>query len=286
MEFLGSLGIDINLLIAQIINFGLLLWLLTKFLYKPIIQRIEKDEKELEQTRTQKKELEQEKDIFSEQKEKETSKLKKRTHKIITEAKSIAEKIENDAHKKTDKEVLAIIKQSKSKLESLKPDIENEIFNKVRAGIGDSFKETFSNVLSTSLQKEFQNIFWADFLEQFEKLAVKKIKEPKFVKILKKTKLVAKEEGEKKNALEKELEEISFKKIGPVVLEYVYPLTDKQKKQFKDIISNKIKIKLKIIQKQNENLINGFRIEIAGTIVESNLLSIINTTDFKSNNGI
>ena len=228
MEFLGNLGIDIKLLIAQMINFGLLLWLLTKFLYKPIIQRIEKDEKDLEQTHTQKKELEKEKEIFLEHKEKETSRLKKRTHKIITEAKNIAEKIENDAYKKTNKEVSAIIKQSKNKLESLKPDIENEVFNKMKSGIGDSFKETFDDVLSTSLQKEFQNIFWTDFIEQLEKLAVKKLKEPKFVKILKKAKLVAKEKGEKKDVLEKELEEISNKNIGPVILEYAYPLTDEQ----------------------------------------------------------
>ncbi|HDH31328.1 MAG TPA: hypothetical protein ENH26_00980, partial [Candidatus Wolfebacteria bacterium] len=71
MEFLGNLGIDIKLLIAQIINFGLLLWLLTKFLYKPIIKRIEKDETELKQAQIQKKELEQQKNTFVEQKKKE-----------------------------------------------------------------------------------------------------------------------------------------------------------------------------------------------------------------------
>ena len=67
MELLGNLGIDVSLLIAQMINFGLLLWLLTKFLYRPIVKRIEKDEKELKQARIQKKELEQQKNSFAEQ---------------------------------------------------------------------------------------------------------------------------------------------------------------------------------------------------------------------------
>ena len=53
MEILGKLGIDIKLLIAQIINFGLLLWLLKKFLYAPIVRRIEKDERELNEAKIQ-----------------------------------------------------------------------------------------------------------------------------------------------------------------------------------------------------------------------------------------
>ena len=61
MEILGKLGIDIKLLIAQIINFGLLLWLLKKFLYVPIVRRIEKDERELNEAKIQTEVLEKEK---------------------------------------------------------------------------------------------------------------------------------------------------------------------------------------------------------------------------------
>ena len=61
MEFLKNLGIDVKLLIAQIINFGLLLWLLKKLLYKPFIKRIEKDEKERESARVENENLEKKK---------------------------------------------------------------------------------------------------------------------------------------------------------------------------------------------------------------------------------
>jgi len=43
MELLGKLGVDPRLLLAQIVNFGLLLLILNKFLYKPLIKKIEKD---------------------------------------------------------------------------------------------------------------------------------------------------------------------------------------------------------------------------------------------------
>ena len=119
MEFLGNLGIDTKLLIAQMINFGLLLWLLTKFLYKPIIKRIEKDEKELKQAQIQYKKLEQERDDFTEQKKKEMIEVKKRARKIIEEAESIAKEIKKRAIQDTKEEKQAVIKQIKSRLSDI-----------------------------------------------------------------------------------------------------------------------------------------------------------------------
>ena len=119
MEFLGNLGIDTKLLIAQMINFGLLLWLLTKFLYKPIIKRIEKDEKELKQAQIQNKKLEQERDDFTEQKKKEMIEVKKRARKIIEEAESIAKEIKKRAIQDTKEEKQAVIKQIKSRLSDI-----------------------------------------------------------------------------------------------------------------------------------------------------------------------
>ena len=270
MEFLGALGIDWKLLIAQIINFGLLLWLLKRFLYKPVIKRIEKDETELKQAQIQKKELEQQKNAFAEQRKKEMAEVKKHAQKIIKEAKNIAKEIKKETREEASKETLALIKQTKDKLGSLEPEIEKEVFKRMRAEIGNSFRMSFLAALPSPLQKEIQSIFWTDFMEQA------KLKESDLDKILKKFNLAAKDEGDKKDMLEEELEEIFAQKIGPVVLEYVYPLTAEQEEKLEEIISEKSGIKLNIIRKQNKNLINGFRLEIAGMIIENNLLKIIN----------
>lgn len=116
MEFLGNLGIDVKLLIAQIINFGLLLLLLAKFLYKPIIKRIEKDETELEQAKIQSKKLEQQKNSFEEQKNKEMAQAKKQAQAIIKEAENIAKEIKKRARDDAEEEKQAVIKQIKSRL--------------------------------------------------------------------------------------------------------------------------------------------------------------------------
>ncbi len=275
MDFLGKLGIDPQLLIAQMINFGLLLWLLSRFIYKPVIKMIEEDEVELEEARKKTGELEIEEKSFTEKKEKEMAQLKKRAREIIIEAEHIAQKIEKGARQKADEEALAIIKQAKSKLESLKPDIEEKVSKEIREKIVGSFKETFSDVFSSSLQKEFQNVFWNDLLEQIEKLTIKKLREPRLAEIVKKLKKAEKEEKGGESDLRRKLENMFAAQIGSVVIEYAHPLTEEQEKELEEIIIKKIGAAIKISKKPNKNLINGFRFEIAGTIIESNLLNII-----------
>lgn len=125
MEILGNLGIDIKLLIAQIINFGLLLWLLKKFLYAPIIRRIEKDERELNEAKNQKEKLEKEKQQFQEQKIKELAEARKKTESIIAEAQNLAKKIEERAQKETEEEKEKILQQIRSRLRNIKDDETN-----------------------------------------------------------------------------------------------------------------------------------------------------------------
>jgi F-type H+-transporting ATPase subunit b len=119
MEFLGSLGIDIKLLVAQMINFGLLLWLLARFVYRPIIKRIEKDETELKQAQIQKKELEQQRIVFTQKEKNEIARAKQRAREIIKEAEGIAQKIKDQARREAEQEKQAIIKQIRSRLSEI-----------------------------------------------------------------------------------------------------------------------------------------------------------------------
>lgn len=116
MEILGSLGIDVKILIAQIINFGLLLWILSKFMYKPILKRIEEDENDLESVRTQKTSLEEDLKIFTEKKESDIKETKNRARKIIKEAEEVASDIKDQAMKDTERDKQQTIKQLKSRL--------------------------------------------------------------------------------------------------------------------------------------------------------------------------
>jgi F-type H+-transporting ATPase subunit b len=116
MQFLGELGIDTQLLLAQIINFGILLWLLNRFLYKPIVKRIEKDEAELKEAQMVKEDLEQEKRKFEQEKEKEIGEVKQRSQRIIKEAEEVAREIKQRARQEAEQERQAVVQQIKKRL--------------------------------------------------------------------------------------------------------------------------------------------------------------------------
>jgi F-type H+-transporting ATPase subunit b len=123
IELFNRLGIDISLLIAQIINFGLLLIILRKFVYAPIVARIEKDEHELRKAQELSKILEEKQRVFEVTKKKEVSEAKQRAQDIIEEAESIAENIKTNATHDIEQEKRAVMSQIRSRLKKLK---ENE----------------------------------------------------------------------------------------------------------------------------------------------------------------
>lgn len=82
-----KLGIDSKLLIAQIINFSLIVVVLTKFLYKPIIAILEKRKREIEEglALTEKLKIEEEK--LKEKREKILEAARKEAQEIMTQGK-------------------------------------------------------------------------------------------------------------------------------------------------------------------------------------------------------
>jgi F-type H+-transporting ATPase subunit b len=122
MEFLGKLGIDVKLLIAQMINFGLLLWLLSRFVYRPILKRIEEDEGKLKQAQHQTEKLERAKARFDQKKKEDIADARKRAREVIGEAEEIAEKIKRQAREEAMKEKRAVTRQIRARL----TEIENE----------------------------------------------------------------------------------------------------------------------------------------------------------------
>lgn len=126
MEALESLGIDWRLIIAQVINFLVLLFLLKKFLYGPIIDILESRQKKiqdgLENFDRSEQELEkariEAKKIISEANEK-ASKITQETENI---AKEKSTKILTDANLRSEK----ILSQAKDAAESEKDKVYSE----------------------------------------------------------------------------------------------------------------------------------------------------------------
>lgn len=134
MELLNNLGINVKLLIAQIINFLVLLFVLYKFAYGPILKmlndrtnKIEKGLKDAEASQQKLAEIEaKEKEVLKKARE-EAQKIitkaeetaKKSKEEIALEAKAQAGKILADAEKKINEEKNKMLGEVKSEVAQL-----------------------------------------------------------------------------------------------------------------------------------------------------------------------
>jgi len=119
MEVLGKLGIDLKLLLAQIINFGLLLLLLKYFLYKPVLKRIEDDETQLKAAKIKEQQLNEKREEFEKQKQKETVAMHRKASKVIKEAEEIAEDIKKKVNREAQDEKKKVMQQIKNRLKEV-----------------------------------------------------------------------------------------------------------------------------------------------------------------------
>ncbi len=134
MELLENLGINWKLLIAQIINFLILLFVLHRFAYKPILKmlddrtnKIEKGLKDAEETQNKLREITQkEKEILAKARteaqeilKKTEDMAKKSKEEIAVEAKTQAEKIISDAKASIESEKTKMLREVKSEVAEL-----------------------------------------------------------------------------------------------------------------------------------------------------------------------
>lgn len=122
-----ELGIDFYLLIAQIINFGIIFFVLQKFLYKPIMTMLDKRKKEIDEGMQAAKRVQHEEEKSKEKQEKLVSEAKKEARAILEDAKKQAEEqkrqIVADAHK----EAAAVAAKAKVQAETKAKALEEEM---------------------------------------------------------------------------------------------------------------------------------------------------------------
>ena len=114
-----KLGIEPSLLLAQIVNFVIIMVVLTKILYTPILGMLEKRKKEIEETLAIRERLRVEEEKMQTRKEKLLSEARKEARAILDEAKKQGKEAEHEIvaaahheaseiHEKAKREVIAI----------------------------------------------------------------------------------------------------------------------------------------------------------------------------------
>ena len=163
MEIFNQLGIDWKLLIAQIINFLVLLFLLNKFLYKPIIKALAERTKKIDTSLKQAQEIEQSLAQTKAKEEEILAQARSEHKKIIATAHELATQ-ENLAHKlKTKEEINRIIAQAKFQIanekqkskQELKDETVELIILAIKKVLGENYDEKLNKKLAEEVLEQF-----------------------------------------------------------------------------------------------------------------------------------
>ncbi|QQS15446.1 MAG: F0F1 ATP synthase subunit B [Candidatus Moraniibacteriota bacterium] len=127
MDVLSKLGIDWKLLVAQVINFLVLLWVLRKFAYRPMLEFLEKRAKHIESgLRDAKRATEKLSEI--EAKEREVlEEARKESAAIVARARESAEKIADKVMAESREESERILVETRKKLEAERESVRVEM---------------------------------------------------------------------------------------------------------------------------------------------------------------
>jgi F-type H+-transporting ATPase subunit b len=131
MKIFSAFGLDIKILIAQLINFGILLFVLWKFAYKPMFKILDDRKKKIEDGIENAAKAEVKLREISEEEKKIMIEAKKEAAKILDEARLMAEESRKRNIDKTKEEIGQLINQEKENMRQEKAEVLKSINREV-----------------------------------------------------------------------------------------------------------------------------------------------------------
>ena len=155
MDFLKNLGFDPIMLGAQILNFLIILYLLKRFLYKPVMDMIKKREdiikeglKDAEKAQLSlEKALEEEKKILV--------KAQDHAKQIIDDSKTQALEIQKEIEEKAKAQSEKILKDASAKIQEETKEAEKKLANQVSTLASEIVKKSLEEMVGQKEQKVF-----------------------------------------------------------------------------------------------------------------------------------
>lgn len=148
MEILEQFGIDWKLIVVQVINFLVLLLILKKVLYKPVMAMLEKRRLEVVASMKASEEMQKEKEVFSKQAAKEMEEVRKKAHAVTARADAAAENAKKQAQEDAQKQAQEIVLSAKKEIAAEK----EKIIDDVRGEIAGIVVETTEKVLGKEME--------------------------------------------------------------------------------------------------------------------------------------
>ena len=145
--------------IAQIINFFVLVWLLRRFLYKPVLKAIDERENkiasELKDAKAKETEAKKEQAEFLKKNEKFDQQKKKLMDNVIAETNEEREKLLEEARN----EAAVLRSKLEKSLNAMQENLEHDIVHKTQEEVFAITRKTLKDLASMSLEEQTVNIF-------------------------------------------------------------------------------------------------------------------------------
>ena len=155
---MGELGINLPGLITQLISFSILLFLISKFLYKPVVklldERAEKIKKGLDDAETASKNAEN----AAEKIEEELAKARQEGKKLIESAKDASNQLREDEKLKISSEISQMMEKAKKEIESERDTAISEL--------KDKFGELVIDAAGKVIEKEVDEKVHSELIEK------------------------------------------------------------------------------------------------------------------------
>lgn len=150
MDILGNLGIEPKLLAAQLINFALLLFVLHRFLYKPLLAVLAKRTETIEQSLKNAEAIEKRMKETAALQEEIMADARKKAQEMIDEATNIADQKRTLAVEKAKADVAGVIADAKAKINAEK----RAMIAEAHEELGDLVTSAVAKVLELGLPKK------------------------------------------------------------------------------------------------------------------------------------
>ena len=155
MEVARQFGIDPVLLVAQIVNFLIILFVLKKFFYKPIVKTLEDRKKKIAESLKNADFIEEKLEKTEEKTKKILEEARKSAQQIITDANKEAENINKNALEDSKKTLEETLQRASAQIESQKQEMQKELEKETLTLVVEVVKKVLGRNLTT---KEKQSL--------------------------------------------------------------------------------------------------------------------------------
>ncbi len=154
MNFFDQFGIQPVLLLAQVVNFAILVFILNKFLYKPILKVLEQRRQTIEDSLANAEKIEKELARTELDRQKKIDQALDEAKTIIADAKESSAKLISEAQVKAGEEAVKLINQAKQDLVSERESLHQEIRSEIADIVSISLEKILDKQLTTAQRQK------------------------------------------------------------------------------------------------------------------------------------